>query len=409
MRFTVLAPSPEARGRSGAGGGEERRRPLRVLLLTSSLHYGGAERQVVELARLLDRRHVQPFLCCLDGTRTVFDLAPSPTPIAMARRRARFDPLPFLRVGWLLRRWQIDVVHAFLFDAEMIGRLMGWLTRVPVIIASERNSDYLPMPLQDRAQRLTRPLVDLMIANSHAGRRYAIAHLGFAPDRVAVVHNGVDTARFAPADKATARARLGLPANAPVVGMFGSFKPQKNHAMYFRAARRILDRQPATRFLSVSHVPWQPWNGAASADYQASLRALLDELGLGERMVILTNRDDIDRLYAACDLTVLTSRREGTPNVVLESMACGVPVLATDVADNALILDEASGGGVVRLEADDELAERTCALLADPAALRAAGTRARRAAVERFSMPRCVAAIAALYEQTWTRKAGGRP
>jgi glycosyltransferase involved in cell wall biosynthesis len=395
--------------RTGSPASADPERSLRVLLLTSSLHYGGAERQVVELARRLDRRRFQPFLCCLDGTRTEFDLAPSPTPLAMARRRARFDPIPFLRVGWLLRRWSIDIVHAFLFDAEMIGRLMGWLTRVPVIIASERNSDYRPMPLQDRAQRLTRPLVDLMVANSHAGRRYAIQHLGFAPDRVAVVHNGVDTVRFAPGDKAEARARLGLPDRGPVVGMFASFKPQKNHAMYFRAARRILDRQPEARFLSVSHVPWQPWNGAVNADYQASLRALVDQLGLRERMVILTNRDDVDRLYAACDVTVLTSRREGTPNVVLESMASGVPVVATDVADNALILDDTSGGAVVPVDADDLLAERVCALVSDPGALGAAGTRARRAALERFSMARCVAAIGSLYEQTWARKARRAP
>src|SRR5882724_10163210 len=128
--------------------------PLKVLLLTSSLHYGGAERQVVELAKHLDRRRIDPLLCCLDGTRTLFDLNPSPTPIVMAKRRARFDPIPFFEVGWLLRRQSIDVLHSFLFDAEMIGRVMGWLTKVPAVIASERNSDYPPMPIRDRIQRL---------------------------------------------------------------------------------------------------------------------------------------------------------------------------------------------------------------------------------------------------------------
>src|SRR5262245_11969382 len=100
-------------------------RPLRVMLLTRSIHYGGAERQVVELAKLLDRRRFEPLLCCLDGTRTLFDLNPSSTPIVMAKRRAKFDPIPFLQIGWLLRRRSIDVVHSFLFDAEVIGRLMG--------------------------------------------------------------------------------------------------------------------------------------------------------------------------------------------------------------------------------------------------------------------------------------------
>ena len=383
-------------------------RPLKVLLLTSSLHYGGAERQVVELAKHLDRRRFDPLLCCLDGTRTLFDLNPSPTPIVMAKRRARFDPIPFFEVASLLRRQSIDIVHSFLFDAEIIGRLMGWLTRVPAVIASERNSDYAPMPIKDRVQRLTRPLVDLLIANSHAGKRYAMDRLGFAENRIAVVHNGVDTARFTPGDKVAARDRLGIPRETPVVGMFASFKSQKNHQMYFRAARRILERKPGALFLSVSYVPWHPWNGAASDAYQASLRKLVAELGLGGRLRILTNRPDVERLYHACDVTVLTSRREGTPNVILESMASGVPVVATDVADNALILDEASGGGVVPLDADYALAERVWSLLDDPASRAAASASARRAAVERYSLSRWASAIATLYEHTWARKSHRR-
>ena len=384
-------------------------RPLKVMLLTSSLHFGGAERQVVELAKQLDRRRFEPLLCCLDGTRTLFDLSPSLTPIVMAKRRARFDPIPFLQVGWHLRRQSIDVLHSFLFDAEMIGRVMGWLTKVPAVIASERNSDYPPMPIRDRIQRLTRPLVDLVIANSHAGKHHTIERLGFAKDRVAVVHNGVDTERFRPGDKAHARDRLGIPRAAPVIGMFASFKPQKNHAMFFRAAKRILARHPEARFLSVSYVPWHPWNGAVADAYQASLRNLLGDLGLTDRLFILTNRPDVEQLYHACDVTVLTSQREGTPNVVLESMASGVPVVATDVADNALILDATSGGAVVPLGDDEALADRVCRLLRDPAALRTAGAQARCAAVGRYSLTRWASAIGTLYEETWLRKTRRQP
>jgi glycosyltransferase involved in cell wall biosynthesis len=378
------------------------------MLLTSSLHYGGAERQVVELAKHLDRRRFEPILCCLDGTRTLFDLNPSPTPIVMARRRAKFDPLPVGQVAWTLWRRSIDVAHCFLFDAELIGRLAGRLAGVRAIIASERNSDYRPMSIKDRLQRLTRPFVDLMIANSHAGKRYAVGHLGFAADRVAVVHNGVDTERFTTGDQSMARTRLGIPADASVVGMFASFKEQKNHAMYFRAARRILERQPNTWFLCVSYVPWYPWSHRTTDQYQASLRGLLENARLGDRMKILTDRTDVEQLYRACDITVLTSRREGTPNVVLESMASGVPVIATDVADNALLLDEASGGGVVPLDDDAAMADRACRLLADPDALRSASAQARNAAITRYSLLLWASAIGTLYEQTYGRKLARR-
>ena len=379
------------------------------MLLTSSLHYGGAERQVVELAKHLDRRRFEPILCCLDGTRTLFDLSPSPTPVLMAKRRARFDPIPFFQVGWFLRRRSIDVLHCFLFDAEVIGRLTGRLTHVPAIIGSERNSDYPPMAVKDRIQRLTRPFVDLMIANSYAGKRYAVSHLGFDAERVSVVHNAVDTDRFTPGDQATPRGRLGIPPGASVVGMFASFKEQKNHAMYFRVARRILDRRPNTWFLCVSYVPWYPWGPATADKYQASLRELLETASLGDRMKILTDRNDVEQLYRACDITVLTSRREGTPNVVLESMASGVPVIATDVADNGLILDEPSGGCVVPLDDDEAMTERVCRLLDDVDALRSASASARRAAMTRHSLTHWASAIGVLYEQTYARKRGHRP
>src|SRR5262249_31578518 len=128
---------------------------LRVMLLTSSLHYGGAERQVVELARHLDRRRFAPILCCLGGMRRLYDPYPTSVPVVRAGRRALFAPLPFMKPPWLMRRHSIDIVPTFLYDAEIIGRLMGGLTRVPVVIGSERNSDYPPRPVKNRVQRWT--------------------------------------------------------------------------------------------------------------------------------------------------------------------------------------------------------------------------------------------------------------
>jgi len=90
-------------------------------------------------------------------------------------------------------------------------------------------------------------------------------------------------------------------------------------------------------------------------------------------------------------------------------MASGVPVVATDVADNAVILDDTSGGAVVTLGDDEALAERVCRLLRDPAALRTAGAQARCAAVERYSLTRWATAIGTLYEETWLRKTRRQP
>jgi glycosyltransferase involved in cell wall biosynthesis len=165
--------------------------------------------------------------------------------------------------------------------------------------------------------------------------------------------------------------------------------------MYLRVARRILDRRPDTHFLCVGHTPS---NDRSAREYAASLRRVSAELRLDDHLSFLIDRSDVDELYPACDITVLTSRREGTPNVVIESMACGVPVIATDVADNALILDDASGGGVVSLDDDEAMCARVSHLLADEEALRESALRARTTVAERFSLTRWASSIGCLYE-----------
>src|SRR5574338_1606365 len=105
---------------------------------------------------------------------------------------------------------------------------------------------------------------------------------------------------------------------------------------------------------------------------------LVDDIGVRDRCLFLGNRDDVERLYPACDVTVLPSLFEGTPNVALESMACGVPVIATDVSDNATIIPDGRAGYIVPLGDPARLAERIETILRD-GALRASMSQAARA------------------------------
>src|SRR5262249_28118285 len=156
---------------------------------------------------------------------------------------------------------------------------------------------------------------------------------------------GVDTRRFRPRDAAAARRELGIAADGPVVGMFASFKAQKNHPLFFRAAARVLAALPATRLLLVGDQLYGGMHG--SDEYKTEVMALFDELGLKERCIFAGNRTDVHRYYPACDVTVMSSHFEGTANAVLESLSCGVPVVATNVSDTARILPDSRAGYVV--------------------------------------------------------------
>jgi glycosyltransferase involved in cell wall biosynthesis len=187
--------------------------------------------------------------------------------------------------------------------------------------------------------------------------------------------------------------------------MFASFKTQKNHPMFFRAARRVLDQHPEAVFLCVGEALHGGLQGSDA--YRGRMQSLLHELGLRDAVRLVGNRDDLRPWYAACDVTVLTSLREGTPNVLLESMACGVPVVATDVADNALVVPNGRVGFVVAYDDDAAMAERVSGLLARPEERRGMG-RAARAWVEReFSLTRLAERTAAVYRMVLDRRRSG--
>ncbi len=372
-------------------------RPLRVCLLISSLEYGGAERQVIEMTRTFDRTTIDPLICTLSDKIPLVHNDPDIRALVhTVAKRGRYDVTMIPRLARFFRRHQIDVVHAFLFDAEIAARLAAPLAGVPVVIASERNADYVRRRLHQLVQRATKPLFDVMVANSHAGARFNIRTLGLDESRLRVVHNGVDTARFQPDEAAglAFRGRIGIRSDEPVVGMVGSFKRQKDHATFLRMAAGVLRSLPNCRFVIAGDVI----SGSPdSAAYAEEIREFARELDLGERCLFLGNQDDMAGFYNACDLTALLSLREGTPNVALESMACGVPVIASDIADNAFIIRDGETGHIVPAGADGLAAERVTALLQDPGRLRAMGHAARDRICAEFSPQRAAGKLADIY------------
>ena len=311
-------------------------------------------------------------------------------------KKWKYDVTVVPRLAMLLHRLKADIVHGYLFDAEIAARLAGRLARTPLIFGSERNTDYLLKRRQLMTYRLTRGCMDLVVANSNAGARFDCQLLGYRPSQCRVIHNGVDTQLFQPHDEQALRRELGIGDQESAVGMFASFKKQKNHPLLFGAARRVLQRLPQTRFLLVGDELYGGMLG--SDDYKRDMDRLVDELDIRERCLFLGNRHDLERLYCVCDLTVLPSLFEGTPNVALESMACGVPVIATQVSDNAQIIPDGRAGYLIPLGDEVTLCERICQLLEDGARRRQMGQEARAWVASEFSMARMVDKTARVYQ-----------
>jgi len=385
----------------GNGGMQEK---IRVLLAISNFEFGGAQRQLVELANKLSD-DFEVFVCTLsDYVPLRKYLRLSDDRFLVIQKRWKYDITVPIRLAKEARRLNIDVIHGFLFDAEIATRVGGWLARTPAVIGSERNSDYHIKAVQKLVYRLTKGLQHHCIANSGRGAEFNSEALRYPMTHYSVVLNGVDTERFTPGRVHAVREELGFADNEYVIGMFASFKEQKNHPMLMRALNKLKDGGIRFRMLFVGE---ELYGGAQdTATYYERMIELGKQLGIHEHCSYLGNVQDVQDYYKACDVTVLPSRFEGTPNVVLESLACGVPAIVTRVSSNQEIIDDGRNGYLIELDDVDALRQHLAELSQNAALLEQLGKGARKTAVQKFSTTMLAQNTADVYRRVFRKRTG---
>lgn len=374
--------------------------PAKLALVISNLSHGGAERQIVELAKHLHSELFDVSIICLSDNNPLLEKETElKERVLIVPKRTIYDIALIFKVALLLRQQKIDIVHGFLFDAELVSRLAGWLARTPIVIGSERNSNYHIGLMKKSLLKLTGGLADKIIANSRNGAMFNQSLYRFAESKYRVVHNGVDTIRFYPQSKTDAlrQSALDIPPGRCILGMFASFKRQKNHPLLFAALKEVQQTNPNFTLLLVGDS--LDGDFGDTQQYKKEALAALENAGLGNLVVMLGQRNDIEELYSCCDFTVLSSNHEGMPNVVLESMACGVPVIATDVADNRLLIRDQIDGLLVPVGNKAQLASAILKMMADQPLRKAFGQAARESIVEQFSNQMMVKNMQSVYSE----------
>ncbi len=256
---------------------------------------------------------------------------------------------------------RFDAIDAhYLYPDGVAAIALGRKFGLPVVMTA-RGSDVTQLPnymLPRRAIRRAIASADGLVAVS-AALKEAMVGLGAAPEKVTVLRNGVDTALFQPAGREAARAELGL--SGPVLISVGQLIERKRHHLTIAAMRSL----PGFTLLILGEGP-----------QRARLAALVAEYGLGERVRLLGAHphQELPRLYAAADAMVLASSREGWANVLLEAMACGTPVVATNIWGNPEVVQSAEAGLIVDDATPEGIASGVAKLFAalpDRAATRA--------------------------------------
>jgi len=339
---------------------------IRLLFLINSLRPGGAERQLCELVRQLDRTRFQvqvvvfydppagagaelwSQLAAVDGV-TLTSLHKRRGPAGYARAMARL-----LALLW---RTDPDILHGYL-DGNLPLLVLGGLLRKRVVWGIRRtSSDWSKLDRYSRAlirlMVLLSPFVDLVIFNSQAGL-FNHAAMGMRAPAMRVIPNGFDIARFRPdaASGAMQRQDWGIPPEVPLIGIVGRLDQVKDHPAFLRAAARLAGEWPEARFVCV---------GGGSEGYRHGLQGLAASLGIGDKVLWAGTCDRMPGVYNALSLLVLASTDEGFPNVLGEAMACGIPCVTTQVGDAALLVGPA--GSVVPVGDDRAMAEAAADML----------------------------------------------
>ncbi|HEY6564347.1 MAG TPA: glycosyltransferase, partial [Pirellulaceae bacterium] len=232
------------------------------------------------------------------------------------------------------------------------------------------------------------------VARDHG--RHLVEHEHFPAEKVIVIPNGVDVTRFQARshDRARTRSRLGLPDAAPVAILVAALRPEKNHARFLRVASLIRKRVPHARFVVVGE-----------GHLRQQLESLAQELSLAEVTHFLGSRGDIPELLTASDVFLLTSDNEASPVSILEAMACGLPVVASDVGSIHETVIQGVTGYRVPKDLEEEFANRTAELLLDRPTALAMGIEGRQHVVERSSVAKMVDGYRELLERLYQSKA----
>jgi len=364
---------------------------IRVLFLTRTLGIGGRERQLVTLAKGLDKTLFDVTVVTFyDGGefRDILKREPGVQVLSLGKK-GRWDLTAFaLRLPALMQRIRPHIIHGYGMTANDLSWLMGRLYRARVVwgvrsLAPELSST------QDRLVKIINQLglrkwlstkVDLIISNSQAGR-HSLTSRGCSDQRMLVIPNGIDINSFTPArklERETLRQRWRIPPDCFVFGLIARIEPNKGHKTFLRAASLLRDLYPTVRYICV---------GSGPKAYVAELQALSQYLGIADRVVWTGWEQDMPGVYNAIDIAnTISEEREGFPNAVAEAMACGVPCVVTDIGDAAYIVGDT--GKIVPVKDPESLSRTWEQFLTKPETeRRALGLRARRRIEENFTIP----------------------
>lgn len=358
---------------------------IKILQIIPTLDQSGAEKQLALLASNLSRDQFEVRVCALTrGGYYEPMLRAAGIEVAIVGKRFKCDPVSFWRLRQAIAGFRPDVVHTWLFAANSYGRIAARWAGRPRVVAAERCVDSWKRSDQLLLDRLLAGWTDAIVVNSQAVAAF-YQKSGIPAEKLRVIRNAVEPAAEG-SERNAVLAELGIAPETPVIGFVGRLWPQK----------RVQDLIWATDILKIAG-----WKLrlliVGDGPRRTALERFARNLELGETVQFLGHRADAQRLLGALDVVVLPSKFEGMPNVVLEAMRLGKPVIATRIAGMDEVVADGQTGLLVPPQKPFELARAIRRLLLDSAWRARLGAAGQARAAEHFSVAKMVDAYGRLY------------
>lgn len=378
----------------------------KIVYLIATLRVGGSEQQLIDTAIRINRKIFEPKLYCLcegghlqsiaeqHGVKvTTFKTDPHKT---LNSRSISFRrPREFFSLYRYLQQERPDIVHCYMYKPSIYGGLAARLMKKPILLTNRRCLGFFKdgKPYYQVLENIVNRFTDGVLVNSQALKEDVLCRENISPDKVHLIHNGVDIQKYTITDKNVEfwvkqkKQELGIPEKAPVIGMVANLFPYKGYHDFIMAASEVHRSYPEARFLCIG----EDWG------IQRQLEKLSSQLGIRDNLLFTGYVPDIPKMLHGLNIQVSASHEEGFSNAILEGMASGKPIIATAVGGTPEAILDKSSGLLVPPKVSGALADAITALLKNPDFAAQLGANARKRVEEHFSMEKMLDKLEKLY------------
>ncbi|MBN1559559.1 glycosyltransferase [candidate division KSB1 bacterium] len=362
---------------------------IKVLQLVEGFNFGGAETKLLELVKHMDVERFETTIISLGLGNEIEELFHQlDCRVLTFQRQKQVDFRLLRRIRDFIRAEHIDIVMTTLFYADVLGAMAGHSGGAKGVFSWETiSSPKWLAPHRFWSYRYAIRRADKVISVSQATAEWLVQKRKVAAEKVMIIPYGVDLAKFNPAIKAVHRKDIGAGDDDIVIGQVARLDEQKGHTYLIDAASMIIALQPRAKFVLVGDGP-----------LRSQLMHKVDQAGLHDFFIFLGFRQDVPDLLPLFDLFVLPSLYEGLPNVVLEAMACGLPVVATPVDGTKEAVVDGETGLLVPVADPQRLARSILKIIGSDGLKERLGVAGRHRVENQFSLERQVQRFENLYE-----------